>query len=305
MRLAQPRSAIARADTRGVAAHRSQGFWLTTLARLIHHPTGSIGVGLIMLIVLGALAAPLITAAGPLEQVRGDELAGPSPSHPFGADEFGRDIFSRVLYGARTSLGVGVVALLGGAALGVTLGVVGGFRGGRIDILTMRILDVLLAFPPILLGIAVTAVLGPGAQSVGVAVVIASVPDFARIARAATLGERSRDYVVAAEALGAPVNRIMARHLLPNVIPPLLVQLSVAMSFAILLEAGLSFLGVGVQAPQPSWGSMLQTARTYLYQAPSYAVFSGVALTMLLTGFNFVADALRDILDPRLNRQLR
>ncbi|MBA3414251.1 MAG: ABC transporter permease [Chloroflexia bacterium] len=305
MRLAQAHSTAARADAGGVAAERTRGYWLNTLAGLIHHPTGAIGVGLIALVVFGAIAAPLITPMGPLEQARGDELAGPSWSHPLGTDEFGRDILSRVLYGARISLGVGVVALLGGAAMGVTLGVIGGFRGGLIDTLMMRLLDVLLAFPPILLGIAVTAVLEPSARSVGVAVMIASIPDFARIARSATLRERSLDYVVAAAALGVPARQIMARHLLPNVMPPLLVQLSVAMSFAILLEAGLSFLGVGVQAPQPSWGSMLQTARTYLYQAPSYAVCAGVALTLLLVGFNFVADALRDILDPRLHRQLR
>lgn len=303
MGLAQSRSAPAAARAGG--GHRPRGFWLSTLARLVRHPTGAIGLGLIAIIALGALIAPLIAPVGPLDQERGNELAGLSSAHPFGTDEFGRDIFSRVLYGARISIGVGVVALLCGAALGVTFGVVAGFRGGRLDVVMTRLLDVLLAFPPILLGIAVTAVIGPSARSVGVAVAIASIPDFARIARAATLSERARDYVVAAQALGAPGGRIMARHLLPNIFPPLLVQLSVAMSFAILLEAGLSFLGVGVQAPQPSWGSMLQTARTYLYQAPSYAVFSGVALTLLLIGFNFLADALRDLFDPRLNRQLR
>ena len=144
-----------------------------------------------------------------------------------------------------------------------------------------------------------------GVRGIVVAIGIASVPDFARIARAAAISERERDYVAAAHAIGASPGRIMRRHVLPNVVPPLLIQLSVALSFAVLLEAGLSFLGLGIQPPQPSWGSMLQVARTYLYQVPSYTVVVGLALSMLLIGFNFIADALRDILDPRLNRELR
>ncbi len=294
-----------KAADRTAHRQRARGFWVVTLRRLLRHPTGAIGATLVGLILLGALLAPLLAPAGPLDQARGQELGGPSVMHPFGTDEFGRDIFSRVLYGARIALGVGVVAVLCGAAIGATLGIIAGFIGGRVDIVTMRALDVLLAFPPILLGIAITAVLGANARSVGVAVAVASIPDFTRIARAAALTERGRDYVVAARAIGIPEGQIMHRHVLPNIIPPLLVQLSVSMSFAVLFEAGLSFLGLGVQPPQPSWGGMLQAARTYLYQAPTYAFFASLALTMLLIGFNFLADALRDILDPRLNRVLR
>jgi peptide/nickel transport system permease protein len=290
---------------RGAVSRRARSIWLTVLGRLIRHPTGLIGVVCVSLVTLGAVLAPLIAPAGPIDQERGNELAGASLAHPFGTDELGRDILSRVLYGGRTSIAVGVIAVLCGAALGLILGLVAGYRSGAVEEITMRIVDVLLAFPAILMGIAVTAIVGTGARSVGVAVAIASIPDFARITRAATIAEKEREYVTAAHALGAPAVLIMRRHLFPNIIPPLLVQLSVAMAFSVLLESGLSFLGLGVQVPQPSWGSMLQSARTYLYQAPSYALFSGVALTMLLVGFNFVADALRDILDPRLNRRLR
>ena len=290
---------------RETAPRRTQSIWLTVLRRLVRHPTGLIGVVCVSLVTLGAILAPLIAPAGPIDQERGNELAGASLAHPFGTDEFGRDILARVLYGGRTSISVGVIAVLCGAAIGLILGLVAGYRSGAFEAIMMRILDVLLAFPPILMGIAVTAIVGTGARSVGVAVAIASIPDFARITRAATIAEKEREYVTASRALGASAVRIMRRHLFPNVLPPLLVQLSVAMAFSVLLEAGLSFLGLGVQVPQPSWGSMLQSARTYLYQAPSYALFSGIALTMLLVGFNFVADALRDILDPRLNRQLR
>ncbi len=292
-------------ETGSVVRVRTHGFWRTTGMRLLRHPTGVIGVILVGLVVLGAVFAPLITAAGPLVQVPGQELGAISLHHPFGTDEFGRDILSRVLYGARISVGVGLLAVLTGAAIGMAFGVIAGYVGGPVDAVVTRVLDVLLAFPPILLGIAITAVIGAGAKGVGIAIGVASIPDFARIARAATLTERERDYVAAAKALGAPPGRIMARHVLPNIVPPLLVQLSVALSFAVLLESGLSFLGIGVQPPNPSWGSMLQIARTYLYQVPSYTITVGLTLAMVLIGFNFIADALRDILDPRLSRELR
>ena len=293
------------ADARSLMRVRTHGFWHTTTVRLVRHPTGVLGVVLVGLVVLGALCAPLIVPAGPLVQVPGEELGALSRHHPFGTDEFGRDILSRVLYGARISVGVGLLAVGTGALVGVAAGVIAGYVGGAVDAIVTRLLDVLLAFPPILMGIAITVVVGTGAKGVGIAIGVASIPDFARIARAATLTEREREYVAAARALGAPPGRIMGRHLLPNIVPPLLVQLSVALSFAVLLEAGLSFLGIGVQPPAPSWGSMLQVARTYLYQVPSYAITVGLTLALVLIGFNFIADALRDILDPRLNRELR
>jgi len=302
---ARAATALEREQERSVVRVRPRGFWRATVGRLLRHPTGLIGLILVGLVVLGAIFAPLITAAGPLVQETGHELGPLSPRHPFGTDEFGRDIFSRVLYGARISVGVSLLAVVVGAVIGTLFGVVAGYLVGPVDAVVTRVLDVLLAFPPILMGIAITAVSGAGAKGVAIAIGIASIPDFARIARASTLTEREREYVAAARALGAPPGRIMGRHLLPNIIPPLLVQVSVALSFAVLLESGLSFLGIGVQPPAPSWGSMIQTARTYLYQVPSYTITVGLTLAMVLIGFNFIADALRDILDPRLNRELR
>jgi len=287
------------------ATTRPRPFWRMLAGRLVRHPTGRIGCVFVGLLVIGAILAPLIAPFGPLDQARGLELQGFSLAHPFGTDEFGRDIFSRVLYGARLSIAISLIAVLSGAAIGAALGIVAGYLGGAVDSVVARLLDVLLAFPAILLGIGVAAVFGTGVRGIVVAIGIASVPDFARIARAAAISEREHDYVAAAHAIGASPGRIMRRHVLPNVVPPLLIQLSVALSFAVLLEAGLSFLGLGIQPPQPSWGSMLQVARTYLYQVPSYTVVVGLALSMLLIGFNFIADALRDILDPRLNRELR
>lgn len=293
------------ATTRRAADAPGRPFWRMILGRLLRHPTGRIGCVFVGLIVAGAILAPLIAPAGPLVQARGQELSGFSLAHPFGTDEFGRDILSRVLYGARLSIGISLLAVLSGAIVGAALGIIAGYLGGTVDAVVARLLDVLLAFPAILLGIGVAAIFGTGVRGIVVAIGIASVPDFARIARAAAISERERDYVAAAHAIGASPGRIMRRHVLPNVVPPLLIQLSVALSFAVLLEAGLSFLGLGIQPPQPSWGGMLQVARTYLYQVPSYTVVVGVALSMLLIGFNFIADALRDILDPRLNRELR
>jgi len=287
------------------AKTRPRPFWRMVVGRLLRHPTGRIGCVLVGIIVLGAAFAPFLASAGPLDQARGLELGGFSLAHPFGTDELGRDIFSRVLYGARLSVGVSFLAVLAGALTGSTFGIVAGYIGGVVDTIVTRILDVLLAFPAILLGIAVAAVFGTGVKGIVIAIGIASVPDFARIARASAITERERDYISAARSIGASSGSIMRRHLLPNVVPPLLIQLSIALSFAVLLEAGLSFLGLGVQPPQPSWGSMLQVARTYLYQVPSYVIIVGLALSMLLIGFNFIADALRDILDPRLNRELR
>ena len=297
--------ALPQAEKRSALRARPHGFLAGTGLRLLRHPTGLLGVILVGLVVLGAICAPLITPAGPLAQAPGQELGAMSLHHLFGTDEFGRDLLSRVLYGARISVGLSLVAVLSGALVGVACGVVAGYIGRAVDAVVTRIVDVLLAFPPILLGIAITAVSGTGIRGIAIAIGVATIPDFARIARAATLTEREREYVMAARALGASSRTIMGRHLLPNIVPPLLVQLGVALSFAVLLESGLSFLGLGVQPPNPSWGAMLQIARTYLYQAPSYAITVGLTLALVLIGFNFIADALRDILDPRLNRELR
>ncbi|MCC6173963.1 MAG: ABC transporter permease [Chloroflexi bacterium] len=279
---------------------RSQNLYVRTFRRLLRSPAGLLGMIVLAVLVLMALFAPLLAPYDPLAQHPGSELAVPSNTYPLGTDEFGRDVLSRIIYGARISLMVGVLAVAIGSLIGVSSGLLAGYRSGWVDATIMRVWDTLLAFPAILLGIAVAAVLGPGVTNAAIALAIISIPQFARITRAAVLGEKQREYVQAARCLGAGGWRITTSHIFPNCISPLLVQLSLAMGYAVLLEAGLSFLGLGTQPPEPSWGSMLNASRAYLRQAPWYAVFPGVALSVLLVGLNFLSDALRDALDPRL-----
>lgn len=278
----------------------SAGFYMKTFRRLLRSPSGLFGLIVMVLLVLTALLAPLIATHDPLAQHPGAELSVPSSQYLVGTDEFGRDIFSRIVYGSRISLFVGVLAVAIGGLVGVSSGLAAGYFGGWLDASIMRVWDALLAFPAILLGIAVATVLGPGVTNAAVALAIVSIPQFSRITRASVLGEKQREYVQAARCLGAGDVRVALRHIFPNTVSPLLVQLSLAMAYAVLLEAGLSFLGLGTQPPDPSWGSMLNTSRAYLRQAPWYAVFPGLALTVLLLGLNFLSDALRDALDPKL-----
>jgi peptide/nickel transport system permease protein len=229
----------------------------------------------------------------------GQELVPPGAGWLLGTDELGRDILSRIIYGSRISLLVGVVAVVIGAGVGIPTGLVAGYFGGWIDGVIMRLWDALLAFPGILTGIAVVTVLGPGAVNAAIALAIVNIPEFSRLTRACVLREREREYVLAGRCVGGRDGRIISRHLLPNCLAPILVQLSLSMGFAVLLEAALSFLGLGTQAPEPSWGSMLNDSRTYLRQAPWYGVFPGIALASLLVGLNYLSDALRQALDPR------
>jgi peptide/nickel transport system permease protein len=279
---------------------RPRGMLLTTLGRLVRNPAGAFGLGTITLLFLIAIFAPIVAPYDPLEQDGSAELMGPSAAHPFGTDELGRDLLSRIIFGSRTSLMVGVLAVTLGSLIGVTSGLAAGYVGGGLDTLIMRLWDVLLAFPAILIGIAIAAMLGPGATNAAIALAIVSIPQFSRITRASVLGEKQRDYVQAARSIGVRNVSIAVRHILPNTVSPFLVQLSLAMGYAVLLEAGLSFLGLGTQPPDPSWGGMLNASRTYLRDAPYYAIFPGIALSLLLLGLNFLSDALRDALDPKL-----
>ncbi len=297
----QGTSTIARPEVVSAARlRRPANPYLTTLRRLAPSPSGALGLTVAGLLVLTAVFAPLIATHDPLAQHPGAELSGPSARYLVGTDEFGRDLFSRIVYGSRISLFVGVVAVMIGGLVGVSTGLAAGYRGGWLDASIMRVWDTLLAFPAILLGIAVATVLGPGVTNAAIALAIISIPQFSRITRASVLGEKQREYVEAARAIGVGDLRIALRHIFPNTVSPLLVQLSLAMAYAVLLEAGLSFLGLGTQPPDPSWGSMLNTSRAYLRQAPWYAVFPGIALSVLLLGLNFLSDALRDALDPKL-----
>lgn len=269
------------------------------LTYLWRHRGGRIGLILMSIVILASICAPLLTPYGPNEQIRGHELVGMSWEHPFGTDFLGRDIYTRTLFGSRVSLFAGALAVVLGAVLGTFMGITAGYLGGWVDTVMMRLSDAISAFPAILLGAAVVAILGPGFLQVAVAIAIAQSPLFARLARALAMVERHQEYVEAAESMGAKSGRIMLRHILPNAMGPLIVQASLSVGIAILLEAGLSFLGLGVQPPTPSWGQMLADALRFIDINPAYAVFPGVALTIVLVAINLIADALRDQLDPQ------
>ena len=286
-----------------VAGGWARGPLAQALFRTLRTPMGALGLALLSLLILAALLAPLIAPFSPIDQLRGRELTPPGWPHLLGTDEFGRDLFSRILFGARISLLVGVVAVGVGAGIGIPSGLVAGYFGGWLDAVIMRLWDVLLAFPGILMGIAVITILGAGAVNAALALAIVSIPQFSRLMRACVLVEREREYVQAARCLGAADRRIALRHILPNSLGPVLVQITISMGFAVLLEAGLSFLGIGTQPPDPSWGSMLKESRPYLTRAPWYGIWPGMALAILLLGLNYLTDALRDALDPKMARR--
>lgn len=266
---------------------------------LWHHRGGRVGVLLLLAMVFVAVFAPLIAPYEPNAQISGSELQGMSLTHWFGTDFLGRDILSRTIYGARVSLFAGALAVLLGAALGIFMGITAGYVGGWVDSTMMRLSDAISAFPAILLGAAIVAVLGPGFVQVAIAIAIAQSPLFARLARALAISEARLEYIEAAESMGASKASIILRHILPNAAGPLAVQASLSVGIAILLEAGLSFLGLGVQPPTPSWGQMLADSLRFIDFIPAYAIFPGLALTVVLVGVNLLADAMRDRVDPQ------
>ena len=273
-------------------------------ARLVlRQPAGLIGTLLLAAIVLCALLAFWLSPQDPTEQVLLDALLPPGPGHPLGTDELGRDILSRVLYGARASLEVGVVAVSVSAVLGTMLGQVAGFRGGRTDEIVMRIMDALLTFPALMLALIINTILGASLTNAIIAIAVVTLPGFARLARGATLATREQEFVQAARLLGASDTRVLGRHILPNILAPLIVNVSNQMSAAIITEGSLSFLGLGVQPPQPSWGSMLRTGYSYMDTNPLLAVAPGVAVMVTVLAFNFLGDALQEVFDPRLRNQ--
>jgi peptide/nickel transport system permease protein len=246
-----------------------------------------------------ALFAPLLVEHGPSVQTLHEKLATPSGDHFFGQDALGRDVFSRVVYGARISLLVGVSTVLISATLGLAIGALAGYRGGWTDLLIMRLVDLLLAFPGILLAIALSAVLGPSLRNVLLGLSVISWTGYARLTRAEMLSWRQREFVIAAQCLGSSGTRVVWRHLIPQVLPPLLVQATFGMAGAIVAEASLSFLGLGVQPPTPSWGSMLNDARNFLLVAPHLTVFPALAIMVTVLGINFLGDGLRQALNVR------
>lgn len=270
---------------------------------LLSHRLAVVGMGILLGMVLMALLAPLLSPYSPTQTDFAALQKPPSPQHPFGTDELGRDILSRVLYGARVSLSAGIFSVALALGIGGLVGLVAGYYGGRVDNLLMRLVDAMLAFPFLVLAIALAAVLGPSLQNTMLAIAVVTLPVFARLMRGQVLAERPKEYVQAALALGAGDLRVLLGHLLPNILGPLIVQVSLSTANAILAEATLSFLGLGVQPPMPSWGSMLNAARGYLAYAPWMAVFPGVAIFLSVLAFNLIGDGLRDALDPRLRRR--
>jgi peptide/nickel transport system permease protein len=258
-----------------------------------------VGLAITVTLIILALLAPTIAPYDALEMHAPDRFHPPSVSYPFGTDEFGRDILSRILMGSRISFSVGLISIAIATLIGVTVGLVAGYSEGWFDTVTMRFFDALLAFPAILLAIVILAVLGPGSFNATLAVAIVNIPAFARLTRGNVLVEKEKDYVEAARAVGARSSRIIFRTILPNVVSTILVQITVSIAAAVLLEAALSFLGLGTPLPAPSWGSMLSVGRGYLIQAPWYGIFPGLAITLLVMGLYLLGDGLRDALDPR------
>jgi peptide/nickel transport system permease protein len=264
-----------------------------------------IGLAIVCLLVLLALLAPWISPAKPAAQNLAVRLQGPSFSHWMGTDELGRDILTRVLFGARVSLFVSICVVLGCGSIGLTLGMLAGYSGGVFDrIVNLLLINAFLSFPGVLLAIAFAAFFGPGIGKVILALIITGWAGYARLARAQVLKTKELEFVLAARSLGASPLRIMIRHLLPNMIQPVLVQATIGMAGAILAEATLSFLGLGVLAPIPSWGAMLNDARNHLFDAPHMVVFPALAVVLAVLAFNLLGDAWRDWLDPRTRSQM-
>jgi peptide/nickel transport system permease protein len=270
------------------------------MARLLRMRLAVVGGAIVGAIVLAALFGPLVVPYSPTQQDVRNILKPPAVAHLLGTDELGRDTLTRVLYGAQVSLQVGVLAVAISLLIGVSLGLFAGYMRGLTDAGIMRVMDGLLALPTLVLALAITAMLGPSLTNAMLAIGITGVPVFARLVRGQVLSVRELDYIQAARSLGAGDGRVMLSHVLPNVLAPIVVQASLAMPTAILAEAGLSFLGLGVQPPTPSWGAMLNTAKGYLQQDPWLAIAAGTAIFVSVLGFNFLGDAVRDALDPRL-----
>lgn len=255
---------------------------------------------IVFALVLIAIFAPLIAPYSPEKQSFASYLQPPSSEFLFGTDEQGRDIFSRVIFGSRLSLRIGIISVTIASVSGILLGTLAGFSGGLVDMTIMRFADIMLAFPQILLALALLAIMGPGITTVMIAVGISAIPDFMRVVRSTVLSAKELDYVMAARALGCRSLRLMLRHVLPNCIAPALVLATTEMAAAIITGAALSFLGLGAQPPTPEWGSMLSSGRRYLRHAPWIMFFPGLAITIAVMSINLLGDGLRDALDPRL-----
>lgn len=259
-----------------------------------------VGLSLVTFFILLAIFAPLIAPYEYADQKLSDKHLAPSSEHWFGTDEFGRDIFSRILYGSRISLWVGFISVAGSVIVGSFLGIIAGYYGKWVDTIISRIFDIILAFPSILLAIAVVSALGPSLRNALIAIAIINVPTFGRLLRSRVLSVKEEEYIVAAKAIGMKDSRILIHHILPNSLAPIIVQGTLAIATAIIECAALGFLGMGAQAPTPEWGKMLADSREFILQAPWTVLFPGLAIMLTVLGFNLMGDGLRDALDPRM-----
>ncbi len=299
------------------ARYRSGNLWLEALRNLRRSPSALLGMGIIGALVLIALFAPLVATHDPIKTmigVPGETGRLPSkppcipllgceePLHILGLDLNARDLYSRVIFGARTSLSVGVITISLSIVVGTALGVCAGYAGGRVDNLIMRLMDVVLAFPALLLAISIVTILGPGLTNALLGITITFIPQYARLSRASVLSLKEQEFVLAERALGASPQRIVLAHILPNAITPIIVQGTLGIGTAILDAAALSFLGLGAQPPTPEWGQILSESRNYLFTSPHLVFFPGIAIMITVLGFNLLGDGMRDALDPRLNR---
>jgi peptide/nickel transport system permease protein len=277
--------------------------WLV-LELMRRKPLGAAGAIIVIIMILTAIFADLVSPYNPEANSFADMTQAPSWAHWLGTDQFGRDVLARIIYGARTALFVGFASALVGGAIGLVLGVGSAYFGGRIDLIFQRVMDIFMAFPLIIMALAVVSIFGTGAQNVVIAITIPFIPRCARVVRSSALAIREVPYIDAARANGFGHSRIILRHMAPNVMAPFLIMITAFVGQAILLEASLSYLGLGVQEPTPAWGLMLQGgAEEYALSAPWMAIFPGLAITLAVFGFNLFGDALRDVLDPKLRSQ--
>lgn len=278
---------------------RKQGEFRAVLRHLVRNRGAVIGLVIIGLFIIASLAAPVLTDKSPTETSLTDRLKPASIENPLGTDELGRDLLTRMLFGGRISLGIGLISVAIGVVIGVPIGALSGYYGGRLDIIVQRFIDIMIAFPGILLAIVVVTVLGVGVTNVMIATGIASVPIYARLVRGSVLAAKEQSYVTAARAAGIKDFSIIFRHILPNSIAPVIVQSTFQIATAILWAAGLGFLGLGAQAPTPEWGAILSNGREYIRTAHHLTTYPGLAILFMVIGFNLVGDGLRDALDPK------
>ena len=295
---------VAEATAREIQFESTGGLWSEAWRRLRHNPAAIVGFVLVSIFVLAAIFAPFLAPSGPRDQnldlLHGHCCPGPSSDHLFGVDPLGRDEFSRVLYGARYSLLIGVVSVIVGLSIGIVIGAIAGYSGGWIDSVLMRLMDIMLAIPGLLLAIGIVAMLGPGLIQIMVAVGVTQIPIFARLLRGSILAARETDYVLAARSVGIKGRSILLSHILPNSLSPVIVGATLAMATAIIDVAGLGFLGLGPQDPStPEWGTMLTDTTRYLQTAPFLALIPGAAIVVTVLGFNLIGDGMREALDPK------